>query len=172
MRKISYLLYAWTSTIIFILGLIWLATIPNLANSYSSTDEVTKVIFRMVLYSILLILVYRSFIVTLKNTVTRLSKWRSLREQHEDAEFVLIIETLVILVSILSSIIVAFIEEFIQSYYNIEGRKGELQDILISTMAILLTSIVVYSMPVIGELEVALKHKTHNLIKSIKNKKK
>jgi VanZ family protein len=48
-------------------------------------------------------------------------------------------------------------EEYTQSF--VEGREADIKDVLISIMAVLLTSIVVYSMPVIGELEMAVKHR-------------
>jgi len=48
------------------------------------------------------------------------------------------------------------------------GRQGELKDVLVSVMSILLTGIVVYTLPVIGELEMALKHKFEYEMKLIK----
>ena len=139
--------------------MIWLATVPELGNGSDSTEEMVNVLFRMLLYAIFFILFYRSIIVTLKNTVGRLSKWRSKKEEMEDAEFVLIIETLVVIITVLSLTLFAAAEEYLQSSLEIEGRTGEIRDVMVSLMAILLTSIVVYSMPVIGELEVAIKHR-------------
>jgi hypothetical protein len=45
------------------------------------------------------------------------------------------------------------------------------KDILVSVMSILLTSIVTYSLPVIGELEIAIKNKLEKEFKSAKKKK-
>lgn len=159
MKTISYLTYAWGSTILYGAFMIWLATVPELGNGNNNSEEMVNVLFRMLLYTVFFILFYRSIIVTLKNTVGRLSKWRSKREEVEDAEFVLIIETLVVIISVLSLTIFAAVEEYLQFSLAVEGRVGEVRDVMVSLMAILLTSIVVYSMPVIGELEVAIKHR-------------
>jgi hypothetical protein len=156
-KKLAYVLWAWGSTILFAGLIYWLATIPNFDVKSDPSGEVIKVLFRMLLYAVLFILVYRSIIATLKTTVSRLSAWRSRDEAIEDAEFVLIIETLVVIISILATILFSVFEEGIQNF--VEGRHAEIKDVLVSVMAVLLTSIVVYSAPVIGELEVAIKHK-------------
>ncbi len=156
-KKLAYVLWAWGSTILFAGLIYWLATIPNFDVRSDPSGEVIKVLFRMLLYAVLFILVYRSIIATLKTTVSRLSAWRSRDEAIEDAEFVLVIETLVVIISILATILFSVFEEGIQNF--VEGRHSEIKDVLVSVMAVLLTSIVVYSAPVIGELEVAIKHK-------------
>jgi undecaprenyl pyrophosphate phosphatase UppP len=178
-KRLAFLIYAWGSTAIFSLLIIWLATIPNLRSGTMVTDEVIKVVFRMSMYAILFILIYRSIIITLKTTVERLSKWRSKREEIEDSEFVLIIETLAVVLVIFATTTFAFAEEHIQFYTQgrnrvelseekvIDGKTYVVKsifeeadkDILVSVMSILLTAIVVYSIPVIGELEMAIKHK-------------
>ncbi len=164
MKTISFLLYSWGSTILYTAFLFWLASVPNLGNGDLNTDEMVKVGYRLILYSILFILIYRSLIVTLKSSISRLAAWRSKKEKIEDMEFVLIIETLLVIISILVCVIVAIIEELLQSNlgFNAEARSFEVKDILVSLMSILLTSIIVYSMPVIGEFEVAIKHKFFN----------
>ncbi len=156
MKKLSFLVYAWGTTILFAGLIYWLATIPNLDAGDEVTDELVKVIFKMTLYSILFILVYRSIIITLKSTVTRLASWRSKKEKTEDAEFVLIIETLVVIITALGTTLFSIFEEYVQNF--VDGRTADVKDVLISVMAILLTSIVVYSVPVIGELEYAIRH--------------
>lgn len=177
MKKAGFLVYAWGSTFLFGLLIIWLATIPNFSAGELLSDEIIKIIFRMTMFSILFILIYRSIIITLKSTVERLSKWRSRKEEIEDTEFVLIIETLIVVLVIFITTTFAFIEENIQFYTqgrnnadstivvdNVEYIEMSVitesnKDILVSVIAILLTAIVVYSVPVIGELEVAIKHK-------------
>jgi hypothetical protein len=173
MKRLAFLLYAWGSTILMGVLIYWLATVPNFEAGEVVEDELVKVVFRMTLYSIFFILFYRSIIITLKSTVERLSSFRSKGEKSEDAEFVLIIETFVVLVSILATTIFAIFEEYTQNF--VEGRNAEVKDILISIMSILLTAIVVYSIPVIGELELAIKHKLdegyHGIIKKKKKQK-
>jgi hypothetical protein len=190
MKKLAFLMYAWGSTFLFAFIVYWLATIPNLRAGDAVTDEVIKIIFRMTLYAILFVLLYRSIIITLKSSVERLAKWRSRREEVEDSEFVLIIETLVVILVIFVCTTFAFFEQHIQFYT--QGRNGSdvvmmknsagkevayLQQtaiaeankgILISVMSTLLTAIVVYSIPVIGELEVAIKHKIESSYKKKK----
>ena len=167
MKKLAFLTYAWGSTFLFGALIYWIATIPNFEAGDVVTDELVKVVFRMTLYAIFFILFYRSIILTLKNTVERLSHWRSKKEKAEDAEFVLIIETLVVIVSILATTLFSIFEEYTQNF--VDGRHAEVKDVLISIMAILLSGIVVYSIPVIGELEMAIKHK---LDEGLKVKKK
>jgi len=162
-------------------------------------DEIIKVTFRMTLYAIFFILIYRSFILTLKTTVSRLSKWKSKREKYEDEEFVLIIETLILIASLFIALSFSFFEEHTQLTTLGRNKAGEIvscekrdlekgirvetecieklsisesnKDILVSLMSILLTAIVVYSLPVIGELEVAIKHKIESGVLKIKTKK-
>jgi len=188
MRKVAFLLYAWGSTLLFAVLILWLASIPNFQAGDLVSDEVIKVVFRMTLYAIFFILIYRSIIITLKSTVERLSKWRSKREEIEDSEFVLIIETLVVILVIFATSTFAFFEEHVQFY--VEGRNNAdstlvvnntayieqnllseaNKDILVSVMAILLTAVIVYSIPVIGELEMALKHKFEEERKNLRKK--
>ncbi|BCX13854.1 MAG: hypothetical protein KatS3mg085_386 [Candidatus Dojkabacteria bacterium] len=159
MKKLAFLLYAWGSTFIFIALLFWLATVPNLEANESNEmlDQIIKVLFRMILYSMLFIFIFRSIIISLKSTVSRLSAWRSKKEKIEDSEFVLIIETLVTIIAIFASTLISIMEEVIQ--IEISGRSAEVVDVLISVIAILITAIVTYSIPVIGELEMAIFHK-------------
>ncbi|GAB4284828.1 MAG: hypothetical protein Kow0081_2210 [Candidatus Dojkabacteria bacterium] len=173
MRKLSFFIYAWSTTFVFTAFLLWLGTIPNII-SESSDAELIKIIYRLTLYGLLFLLIYRSFITTLRFTIERLAEWRSKREKQEDQEFVLIVETLVTLLSITCAIIIAFIDEMLQSPYglNIEGREFQVQDILVSTMGILLASMIVYSVPVIGELEITLKNKFEDLVRKINYDKK
>lgn len=191
MRRLIFVIYAWGSTALFGFLIYWLATIPNLQAGNSMSDDLVKVIFRMVLYALLFILLYRSIIITLKSTVVRLASFRSKNERNEDAEFVLIIETLVVILCMSLCVVFAFFEEHTQlftsgrngsesflvesngeyfksdaisplsnsTYINLNAINESNKDILISILAVLLTGMVAYSMPVIGELELALKHK-------------
>ncbi len=205
MKKAAFIIYTWGTTILFGALIYWLATIPNFQAGDQVSDELLKVIFRMVLYSLFFILLYRSIILTLKSTIDRLASFRSKGEKAEDAEFVLVIETLVVVVTILVCILFGFFEEHVQFYVN--GRNGSNtylidqgnqtysktdkiskvtsstyinldaigesnKDILITTMSVLLTGIVVYSLPVIGELELAIKHKIEEEIRLLRGKKK
>jgi len=169
MKRAAFILYAWGSTFLFAFLIYWLATLPYLNAGDKVTDELVKVIFRMVLYAILFILFYRSIIITLKSTIERLSKWRSKEEEIEDSEFVLIIETLVVIVTILSTTLFSIFEEYTQALAG-DGRNAQVKDVLVSIMAILLSAIVVYSMPVIGELEFAIKHKIEFEIRNLRKK--
>ncbi|MCA9379418.1 hypothetical protein KC640_03235, partial [Candidatus Dojkabacteria bacterium] len=68
-------------------------------------------------------------------------------------------------------VLISIFDEAIQTYALVEGRTGEIKDILISTIAVLLTSLIVYTMPVIGELEMALKHKFERELADHRRKK-
>lgn len=201
MRRLLFVVYAWGSTALFAALIYWLATIPNLQAGNNMSDDLVKVIFRMVLYAILFILLYRSIIITLKSTVVRLAGFRSRNEQFEDAEFVLIIETLVVILCMVISVLFAFFEEHTQlftagrngaesfliesngeyfksetvsplsnsTYINLNAINESNKDILISILAVLLTGMVAYSMPVIGELELAIKHKIQRELREKKS---
>jgi amino acid transporter len=200
MRRLAFLIYAWGSTALFGFLIYWLATIPNFQASNSISDDLVKVVFRMILYAIFFILLYRSLILTLKSTVVRLASFRSKNERAEDAEFVLVIETLVVVLCIAISILFAFFEEQAQlytpgrngtetflvesngeyfksesaspvlnaTYINISSIGESNKDILVSVLSVLLTAMVAYSAPVIGELEYALKHKISRRLHSKK----
>lgn len=170
MKKLTLLLYAWGSTFLLAILMYWLATVPNLDAGEETTDQVVKVLFRMTLYAIFFIFVYRSIILTMKNSITRLASWRSKREKVEDAEFVLIIETLVIIITILATTLFAVFEEYTQTF--VDGREGDIKDVLVSLIAILLTAIISYSIPVVGELEMAIMHRFNDVKEKRKNKKK
>lgn len=169
MKRLYLLLYAWGSTFLLAAIIYWLATVPNLDAGNETTDQVVKVLFRMTLYAIFFIFVYRSIILTLKSTVTRLASWRSKREESEDAEFVLIIETLVVIVTVLSTTLFSAFEEYTQTF--VDGREGDIKDVLVSMIAILLTAIISYSIPVVGELEMAIKHRFEEVNQKKKSKK-
>lgn len=197
MKRLFFLVYAWGSTALFGFLIYWLATIPNFQTGNSMSDDLIKVIFRMVLYAILFILLYRSIIITLKSTVERLASFKSRGEKTEDAEFVLIIETLVVILCMILCTTFAFFEEHTQlftsgrngsesflvesngeyfksetvspltnsTYVNLNAINESNKDILISILSVLLTGMVAYSMPVIGELELAIKHKIQREIR-------
>lgn len=167
-KKTLYYIWIWGSTFLFVGLIIWLAFLPNLDVSKGPNNEPIKVLFRMFLYAMLFVLLYRSIIGTLKTTVGRLAIWHSKREAREDSEFLLIIETLVVVVTIFVCVLISIFDEAIQVYGGVEGRTGDIKDILISTIAVLLTALVVYTMPVIGELEMAIKHKLDRELRSSK----
>ncbi len=201
MRRFFFLVYAWGSTALFAALIYWLATIPNLQVGNNMSDDLIKVVFRMVLYAILFILLYRSVIITLKSTVVRLANFRSRNEKVEDAEFVLVIETLVVILCMVISVLFSFFEEHTQlftsgrngaesfliesngeyfksesvspltnsTYITLNAINESNKDILISILSVLLTGMVAYSMPVIGELELALKHKVQREIREKKD---
>ncbi len=169
-KNYSYILWCWFTTIAFFAIVIATALISDL-QSNTAGEEVVKVAFRMLLYAVTFILLYRSIIATLRASVSRLAKWRNRSEAAEDAEFVLIIETLVVIISIVVMVLLAVSEVFISGFQP--GRVNEVQeqlrDILVSIMSILLTALVVYTIPAIGELEFAIKRK---LEKELAPKKK
>lgn len=170
MNKFWYIVYSWLTTAIFAGLIYWLATIPNFDVSTDVGNEVAKVFFRMVMYGFLFLLAYRSLIATFRGTVQRLAEWRSKREAIEDAEFVLIIETLLVIIGILGSTLFAVFEEYTQA--SVAGRAGEVKDVLVSVMAVLLTALIVYSMPVVGELEMAVAHYYQRRKKQLSGKPK
>jgi|GEM_PF-4969408 len=167
MKSLAFIAWSWGTTFIFAALVYWTSTLPNIT-SVSAGDEVIKAAFRMLLYSVLFLLVYRSFIATLRSTVSRLSTWRSKSEAVEDAEFTLIIETLLVITTTLLGILFAVFVEYAQQFTA--GRIADVKDVLVSIMAILLTALVVYTMPAVGELEVAIAQKLKQEAKFIKKK--
>lgn len=154
-NKILFVLYAWGSTALYVFGMFWLSSIPFLTDNSSSFEVAVKLLFKMTLYGILFLLIFRSFLATFRVTVARLSKWHSEREAHEDMVFVFIIETLLVIISVLLSLIVAIADEFFQLVTV--GRQAEFTDVLVSLLGILLAAILVIAKPTAGELEIAIK---------------
>ncbi|MCS7317916.1 MAG: hypothetical protein NZZ41_06400 [Candidatus Dojkabacteria bacterium] len=172
MKNIGLIIWSWVSTIGMGLLIFILTIDPNLSvSSDRAVDVFVKVVYTMLLYSILFILMYRAIIITLKSTIERLSKWRSKQEQIEDEEFVLIIETMVVIITILSTILFSIFAQYGEYLVRGANAQPDLKDILVSSIAILLTAIVTYSLPVIGELEVAIKHKVEKVYKNRKKVK-
>jgi len=173
MKNLGLIIWSWGSTLAMSFLIYFLTLDSNISfNTAYSMDGLLKILYIMVLYSILFILFYRSIIFTLKSTVDRLSRWRSKGEKLEDAEFVLIIETLSIIVSILATILFSVFVQYIEFLTRGPMFQPDIQDILISVIAILLTSIVVYSMPIIGEFEVAIKNHIDKKISKLSKKNK
>lgn len=173
-NKIGHLIWVWLTTAVFAGFIFYISREPNFSIYGDATDEALKVLFRMIMYGILFILLYRSMIASLRNTVRRLSGWHTRREAVEDAQFALIIETLLVVLCILACIIFAVFEELSQNYVtgrNIYPGDAE-RDILVSTMAVLLSALIVYSIPALGELEVALKHRINEEWKSLGARRK
>lgn len=172
-KNYSYILWCWFTTIAFV-GIILATSLVSDLQSSTAGEEVVKVAFRMLLYSVTFILLYRSIIATLRESVSRLAKWRNRSEAAEDAEFVLIIETLVVIITIVVMTLLAVSEVFVSGFQP--GRTNEVQeqmrDILVSVMSILLTALVVYTIPAIGELEFAIKRKLEKELAGGKKKKK
>jgi hypothetical protein len=159
MKKLAFFIYSWGSSILFISLTLWLASIPDFKIYYGDIDFVFKVGFRITLYMLLFVLIYRSFITTLKNAIKRLSKWRSKREQHEDAEFVIIIETMVVIATLFMCTTVALIDQWIQSRAIFFKGDQYITDLFVSVFGIITAAIIVYILPSLGELEYAVKHR-------------
>jgi VanZ family protein len=156
-KKIAYIIYAWGSTIILVGAVFWLATVPHLADQGGESEELFKILYRIILYAFVFLLIYRSLLATFRITVKRLSAWHSKKEKSEDTTFVLIIETLLVIIAVLSSSIISIIDEYIQNF--VEGRSADIEDVLISILGILLSAMIVYSSPVLGEAEMFIKHR-------------
>jgi len=170
MKKTLFIVYTWATTLLFAAVIYWIATLPYFRYGNTTTDDLMRVIYKMVEYAILFILIYRSIMLTLKSTVVRLAHYRSKGEKGDDEEFVLIIETLIIIITTLSCILFSIFETYVSGF--VAGRTAEIKDVLISTMAILLTGIVLYTIPVIGEFEMAIKHKIESEVKLYKDNRK
>jgi len=171
MKNLGLIIWSWASTLAMGFLIYFLTLDNNISfNTASSVDSLLKILYVMILYSVLFILFYRAIIFTLKSTVDRLSRWRSKGEKLEDAEFVLIIETLSITVSILTTILFSVFVQCVEFLTRGPMFQPDIQDILISVISILLTSIVVYSMPIVGELEVAIKNHIDKKISKLNKK--
>lgn len=165
MKKAAFLIYAWSSTFIFGGLILWMATVPEFSIEYEEADVAIKVALRITLYFILFLLIYRSLLASLRNIVYRLSKWRSKRERVEDAEFVLIIETLLIIISVLVAIIVSIADKWIQTNEISSNSSYHFEDLFVSLIGILLSATITYILPVIGELEYGVKHRVEEVWK-------
>lgn len=97
------------------------------------------------------ILIFRAIIVTLKLKVEKLMYWKTKREKEEDQEFVKVIETLILFLSISITLILAISDEYHQTF--VSGRISNMEDILVNLMGIIIAAIFVFVVPIIAEIE-------------------
>ncbi len=152
LNRTIYLFYLWGSAILWMGFIWWLSSIPRLSLAGNETEPLLRAGGQLLAFGFLFLLIYRALLTTFKFKVERLAFWRSKKEQSEDTEFVFIVETLLLFISVLLSILYAMVDEYHQSL--VEHTLASARDVLLDTIGILLIALITYSLPVIVETEV------------------
>lgn len=129
MKNLSNIITSWAVFFSLVIFVIYFSSIENLGTRYNYSLEFERVTF-FVIFGIMTVFCFRNLILTFKFTVDKLSQSKSKREDKEDDEFRLIIETLLLIISILINTIVVLIAH--QILKATPGRAGDVYGILIS----------------------------------------
>ncbi|MBN1331608.1 hypothetical protein JW978_01845 [Candidatus Dojkabacteria bacterium] len=150
MRKLLFTAYIWLSYLAFGIFIIYFSRIPDLAtkHNYSAALESVTYFFAFGFSSLLF---FRAVVYTLKFSVDRLSKARNQKERAEDAEFRLIVETLLVFLTITTSTSLVLVNHIILR--ETAGRESDIYAILINILGVSIFSLVCYVWPMIGRAE-------------------
>ncbi|MEI6462193.1 MAG: hypothetical protein WCO33_00805 [bacterium] len=105
-------------------------------------------------YAILTLLIYRTIIVFLKVKVEKLAHWHSLREKHEDYEFVRLIEFFTGITAILASSFIGAILSLVR--IEIGVFYSSYKEALILALGSFLAGVVAFYLPILLEKEYML----------------
>ncbi|HEC64275.1 MAG TPA: hypothetical protein ENI23_03175 [bacterium] len=161
-----YILYNWVTVILWAGFIWWMSSIPKIILVESDSEVIIKTVGHMLSFGFLFLLIYRTLLTTFKFKVERLAFWRTRQERTEDAQFVFIVETLLLAISILLSVLYAIGDEYHQIF--VDGKSADIKDVLVNSIGILVVALITYSVPVITEAEVMIVRK----LKSKRSKKK
>ncbi|MBD3280751.1 hypothetical protein GF389_04480 [Candidatus Dojkabacteria bacterium] len=150
MKKLVFTLYTWVTFSAFTLFLLYFSTLENIEVQYdlSKTLEYTTYFFA---FGFLSILLFRALVYSLRFSVDRLSKAQNRQEKTEDAEFRLIIETLLVVITISINTSLVLVNHMLLE--NTIGRSSDIYAILINVLGIVVFSFISFVWPVIGEIE-------------------
>ncbi|MFQ5492613.1 MAG: VanZ family protein [Candidatus Dojkabacteria bacterium] len=154
MKNPAFILYNWGSAAAWFGVILIVSSIPNLDIVGDVNDWVLRAVGYALMYGLLFLLIMRALLATFRAQVDRLMYWKSKREQAEDSEFAQIVEFLLFLVAVLISVLLAAFDEYFQS--GISGRVGDIVDVFIAAMGMIITSVLVLKFPIIAEFEARL----------------
>lgn len=150
-KKISFFIYLYSTIVAWIAVIFWFSSLENLQYNYTEYSLSLERATYFFAFIILNILIFRTLIATFRSIIDKLSFARSKRERKEDKEFTVITETLLLLISILASIIIVLINQYI--LIEIQGREGDIPLLIINLSAVLLGALITYNWPILKELE-------------------
>ncbi|MBN1915555.1 VanZ family protein [Candidatus Dojkabacteria bacterium] len=130
----------------------WLSSIPRLSLTGNDTEPLLRAGGQLLAFGFLFLLIYRALLTSFKFRVERLAFWRTRKEKSEDTEFVFIVETLLLFIAVLLSILYAIVDEYHQSF--VDKSMASARDVLLDTIGILTIALITYSLPIIAETEV------------------
>lgn len=149
-----FFVYSIVSTLVWLILLIVVSVTVNTGRATSDLLITGEKIAYMLGYAILTLLIYRTIIIFLKVKVERLAHWYSLREKHEDYQFVRLIEfftgvSSVLLASFIGTFMVLVRQE-VGVFYS--GYK----EALIITLGSLIAGAIAFYLPILLEKEYML----------------
>lgn len=151
MRKNAFIIYAWITTIAWYLVILLFSTVEgvDLIQDYSNLF-ITTIAYQLA-YGFLFLLIFRAMLITLKLKVERLLFWKTKREKAEDEEFAVIVEVLVVIIALVSTTLLAALDEFNQ--LNVVGRVGHINDVFVALSGALMFAVIVFVIPHATEIE-------------------
>ena len=152
LNRTIYVIYIWATVLLWMGFIWWLSSVPKLSLTENQAEPLLRSVGQLLAFGFLFLLVYRGLLTTFKFKVERLAFWRSRKEESEDTEFVFIVETLLLIIAVLFSVVYAIVDEYHQSFTATDLASA--RDVILDTIGILIFALVTYSLPVIAETEV------------------
>ncbi len=142
-KKLTILSYiiSWIITLLTISMILWFfhLSMPN--------ERFLNNLLYFVTFFILQIILFRALIGTSRLTIEQLAFFTSKREKKEDKEFVLIIETLLLFISILINIILA-----LTNFYVLDNPIATIINFNYAILGILTAALLNYTYPLIKDV--------------------
>ncbi len=145
-KKILFITYLYTTAFIGIVVIFWFSTLNNLTIYSPGLSLALERATYCIAFAFLQILIFRALIGTFKITIDKLSFARNKKEQTEDREFRLIVETLIMTNSILISTIIVLVNDYILR--STPGREAGVYTILTSMLGVFIAALMSYSWPI------------------------
>ncbi|MEI6887015.1 MAG: hypothetical protein WCK31_02135 [bacterium] len=149
-----FFIYSILSTIFWFLLLVIVSLTVNTDRTLNDLIILGEKLSFMLGYGILTLLIYRTLIIFLKVKVEKLAHWHSLREKHEDYEFVRLIELFTGITAILASSFIGAIMVLVRQESGVfySGYK----EALILAFGSFVAGVIAFYLPILLEKEYML----------------
>lgn len=143
-KRTLILVYYWITTIAWAGLIYFLSAQPEIRVVATDLDKILRKFAHAFFFAVLMILVYRSLLWTVR------TKMREF-ELRKDFDASILIETLLLIISVLISILYAASDEYHQSL--VPTRNGSVCDVLIDTAGVLVSALLLFKFGIISEIE-------------------
>lgn len=149
-----FFFYSILSTVFWFLLLIFVSLTVNTEKTMSDLIILGEKVAYMLGYGILTLLIYRTVIIFLKVKIERLAHWHSLREKHEDYQFVRLIEFFTGVSSVLAASFIGAMMVLVRQEVGVfySGYK----EALIIALGSFLAGAIAFYLPILLEKEYML----------------